>query len=160
MISFLLAMDANQLIGNNNQLPWHLPDDLRYFKQKTMGHTVIMGRKTFESIGKPLSGRENIVISHRQTDIAGVRLIHSVNELLSSKICLGRECFVIGGAQIFDLLAPYADRLYVTQIHAEFEGDTYFRSYQAMDWKRVTQEPGRLNAKNKYPHTFEVYERC
>lgn len=159
MISFLLAMDANQLIGRKNQLPWHLPDDLRYFKKKTMGHPIIMGRKTFESIGKPLPGRQNIVLSRSQPMTKGIDVLHSLDELLQSGLCFGKECFVIGGAQIFDTLAPLADRLYLTRIHAEFDGDTYFRSFHPDEWQLISQEPGLLDTQNIYPHTFEIYER-
>ncbi|MFX3616988.1 MAG: dihydrofolate reductase [Sporolactobacillus sp.] len=160
MISFLLAMDRNQLIGCGNKLPWHLPEDLRYFKQKTLGHSVVMGRKTFESIGKPLPGRRNVILS-TQTDLTlpGVEVLHSVQDLIQSGISFGSECFVIGGAGVFDALMTYADRLYLTRIDAEFEGDVYFRSFIEEQWRLTSQTKGILDAENKYPHTFEVYER-
>ncbi|WP_010631246.1 dihydrofolate reductase [Sporolactobacillus vineae] len=160
MISFLVAMDRNGLIGRNNQLPWHLPDDLRYFKRKTMGHPVIMGRKTFESMGKPLPGRQNIVLSRNPGfHPDGVSVVPSVEAFLSEGQTFGKECFVIGGAHIFKAFISFADRLYITKIDAELDGDTYFTSFNAGDWKLVETTPGRLDRKNIYPHEFQVYER-
>lgn len=160
MISFLLAMDRNGLIGRGNKLPWHLPDDLRYFKETTWGHPVIMGRKTFESIGKALPGRENSVLTQNLDFSApGVTCYHSAEEFLHAGKAYGNECFVIGGAKIFDLFLPYADRLYITHIDAEFEGDTYFKGFREKDWRLVSQRSGKLDRKNIYPHEFHVYER-
>lgn len=161
MISFLLAMDRNALIGRDNSLPWHLPDDFRYFKKLTTGHPVIMGRKTFESVGKPLPGRQNIVLT-RNNDFspAGVDVYHSVEELLGSGITFGKECFVIGGAHIFNTFIAYADRLYLTKIDAEFEGDTYFTVLESCQWRLVSNTPGILDRKNIFPHSFLVYERA
>ncbi|TGB00426.1 dihydrofolate reductase [Sporolactobacillus shoreae] len=160
MISFMLAMDQNALIGRDNSLPWHLPDDLHYFKKKTVGHSVIMGRKTFDSMGKPLSGRHNIVLT-RNPDFApeGVSVCHSVEELLSSGLTYGKECFVIGGAHVFSALITYADRLYITKIDAEFEGDTYFESFEDREWHLVSSTLGLLDKKNIFPHSFLIYER-
>lgn len=160
MISFLVAMDQNGLIGRENQLPWHLPDDLRYFKRMTMGHPVIMGRKTFESMGRPLPGRQNIVLS-RNPDFAsdGVEVFQSVEEFLSGGRTFGRECFVIGGAHIFDAFISFADRLYITKIEAEFEGDTFFRQFDAEQWRLIASTPGKLDQRNIFPHEFLIYER-
>jgi dihydrofolate reductase len=161
MISFLLAMDHNQLIGQNNELPWHLPNDLRYFKQKTLGHPVIMGRKTFNSIGKALPGRENIVLTHNPDfSEEHVTSFSSVNAFLNSGIAYGNECFIIGGAGIFKAFLPFADRLYITHIDAEFEGDTYFTGFNSEGWHLVSSIPGTLDRKNKFPHRFCVYERA
>lgn len=126
MISFIFAMDANRLIGKDNDLPWHLPNDLAYFKKVTSGHSIIMGRKTYESIGRPLPNRKNIVVtSAPASEFPGCTVVSSLKDVLD--ICSGsEECFVIGGAQLYTALFPYADRLYMTKIHHEFEGDRHF----------------------------------
>ncbi|RYL92193.1 dihydrofolate reductase [Sporolactobacillus sp. Y61] len=161
MISFLVAMDINGLIGRKNKLPWHLPADLKYFKKVTMGHPIIMGRKTFESIGRPLPGRKNIVFT-RHTDFSheGVTVFHSSDAFLKSGIPFGRECFIIGGNQIFQTFAPYADRLYLTRLHAAFEGDTYFTAFHEKEWKLVSEKEGKMDQYNVFPYTFQIYERA
>ncbi|SFF98566.1 dihydrofolate reductase [Sporolactobacillus nakayamae] len=160
MISFLLAMDRNQLIGIKNELPWHLPNDLRYFKKKTLGHPVVMGRKTFDSIGKPLPGRENIVLTHNPYFSEDhVTTFSSVDAFLKSGTAYGHEYFIIGGAGIFKAFLPFADRLYITHIDAEFEGDTYFTGFNSDEWRLVSRVPGVLDRKNIFPHEFDVYER-
>lgn len=161
MISCLLAMDQNQLIGRDNALPWHLPDDLRYFKQKTLGHSIIMGRKTFDSIGKPLPGRRNIVLTHNPDFTKShVDRFSSVDEFLKSGQSYGHEYFVIGGARIFEAFLPYTDRLYITHIEAEFDGDTYFSGFNPEEWRLVSCTSGKLDQKNIFPHSFCVYERA
>ena len=123
MISLLWAMDENRAIGRNNQLPWHLPEDLKYFKRVTMGKPIAMGRKTYDSIGRPLPGRENIVITRNQgVTIEGCTVIHDVKDLLKRD---DEELFVIGGAEIFKEILPFADRLYVTEIREEFEAASW-----------------------------------
>ncbi|RYM05688.1 dihydrofolate reductase [Sporolactobacillus sp. THM7-7] len=161
MISFLVAMDRNRLIGRENTLPWHLPADLRYFKKVTIGHPVIMGRKTFQSIGKPLPGRTNVVLTRdRRFAYEDVAVYHSVNDFLTSGMAFGQECFVIGGSQIYASFLPYTDRLYITLIHAEFEGDTYFTGFKEEVWRLVSKTPGTLDKKNRFPHDFLIYERA
>src|SRR4051794_30957587 len=122
MISFLVAMDKNRVIGRDNQLPWRLPEDLKYFKNVTMGHPIIMGRKTHESIGRILPGRENIVVT-RNPDYKseGCTVFNSVSELVNYCKQQDEEVFVIGGAEIFRELFPLADRLHITYIHEHFE---------------------------------------
>lgn len=160
MISFLVAMDRNRLIGRDDDLPWHLPADLRYFKKLSTGHPVIMGRKTFDSIGKPLPGRKNIVLTRNpEFEHEDVDVFHSAEDFLKSGIPFGKECFVIGGARIFETFISYADRLYITRIDAEFEGDTYFTVFKEEKWRPVSEIPGILDQKNVFPHTFFVYER-
>lgn len=158
MISFIWAMDQNRAIGRNNKLPWHLPGDLAYFKRTTMGHPVIMGRKTYESIGKPLPGRENVVLT-RDLDYqaAGCAVLHSPEETVERY--RDREAFVIGGAEIFRQLLPYADRLYITLIEHVFEADTFFAPVDEAEWRIVSRQPGVTNEKNPYPYEFVVYER-
>ncbi|OIR61085.1 dihydrofolate reductase [Bacillus sp. FMQ74] len=159
MISFIFAMDANRLIGKDNDLPWHLPNDLAYFKKVTSGHSIIMGRKTFESIGRPLPNRENIVVtSAPASEFPGCTVVSSLQDVLD--ICSGsEECFVIGGAQLYTDLFPYADRLYMTKIHHEFEGDRHFPEFDEGDWDLVSSEQGIKDEKNPYDYEFLVYEK-
>ncbi|MBO8177396.1 dihydrofolate reductase [Aeribacillus pallidus] len=160
MISFIWAMDENRLIGKNNQLPWHLPEDLKYFKRVTMGHPIVMGRSTFESIGKPLPGRENIILTRDDRYKAeGCTILHSLEQLLDYIDEKNDEVFITGGAQIFQLLLPFADRLYVTRIHYSFEGDTYFPDIDWSDFRLVKREKGPKNEENPYDYEFEIYER-
>ncbi|MDQ0217974.1 dihydrofolate reductase [Peribacillus cavernae] len=160
MISLMLAMDENRLIGKHNQLPWHLPSDLRYFKNVTMGHPIVMGRKTFESIGSVLPGRENIVVT-RRTDYKaeGATIVHSIDEVKQLSDSLDEEIFVIGGAEIFKEVLPVTDRLYITEIHHRFEGDTYFPEIDEHEWVKRSVTPGVVDENNLYPHDFVVSER-
>src|SRR3989338_76457 len=124
MISIIAAIARNGVIGNKGQLPWHLSEDLKHFKATTMGHPILMGRKTFESIGKALPGRENIVLTtDRNFKVAGVTILHNWKEVLARR---DEELFVIGGSKIYTLALPHANKLYLTQIDQDFEGDTYF----------------------------------
>jgi dihydrofolate reductase len=160
MISLIWAMDENRVIGKNNQLPWHLPADLKFFKKSTMGHPIVMGRKTYQSIGRPLPGRENIIITRNQEfSCEGCTVLHSVNELIQYAQQLEQEIFIIGGAEIFKEVFPVADRLYITKIYAEFEGDTYFPKIDMEQWKPVFREPGVTDEKNPYRYEFFIYER-
>ncbi len=121
MISFIVAMDKNRVIGKDNELPWHLPADLKFFKKLPMGHPIVMGRKTHESIGKPLPGRENIIVTRNQEYKAeGCIIIHSVDELIKFAAGENEEIFVIGGAELFKTVFPFADRLYITEIDHQF----------------------------------------
>jgi dihydrofolate reductase len=160
MISFIVAMDKNRLIGKGNQLPWHLPEDLKFFKRVTMGHPIIMGRKTHESIGKPLPGRENIIITRdRGYSKEGCTIIHSPSEISQFDEKGEEELFVIGGAEIFKEVFPIADRLYVTLIDHEFAGDTYFPEFNENDWQLVSTEKGIKDEKNSFDYSFVVYDR-
>ena len=140
-LSMIVATAQNRVIGRDNALPWYLPNDLKYFKQTTLGKPVIMGRKTYESIGKPLPGRTNIVIT-RQTDYLpeGVKVVHSVAEArdLAESVCLidgQEEAMIMGGAEIYTLALPDADRLYLTEVHADVDGDAYFPEYDKTEWQ-------------------------
>ncbi|WP_163100916.1 dihydrofolate reductase [Peribacillus alkalitolerans] len=161
MISFILAMDENRVIGKDNQLPWHLPADLKYFKKVTMGHPVVMGRKTYESIGRLLPGRENIILTRdHDYSVEGGIVFHSVEEFMDyAKKDPNEEYFVIGGAEIFNLLMDKVDILYITEIHATFEGDTFFPEIKEDIWTLVSSEKGVTDEKNLYPHTFLVYKK-
>ncbi|MBM7716408.1 dihydrofolate reductase [Bacillus thermophilus] len=160
MISFLWAEDENGLIGKNNELPWRLPADLKYFKETTMGHPIVMGRKTFESIGKPLPGRKSIILTRDKTFQAEDCLVfHSKDELLEWIEQYDSEVFITGGSEIFRLFLDEVDRLYVTKIHCQFEGDTYFPDVNWDEWRLVSTKPGPKNEKNPYDYEFLIYER-
>lgn len=159
MISLIFAMGRNREFGLNNRLPWHLPADLQYFKKTTMGHPVLMGRKTFESIGKPLPGRTNLVLTRDKAFRAdGVQVIHSLEDVIG---VWGedKELFVIGGIEVFKAALPYADRMYMTWIDGDFEADTFFPAVREEDWRLLSSEPGVVDEKNHYPHEFRIYER-
>ena len=160
MISLMWAMDNNHVIGNNNQLPWHLPEDLKFFKRTTMGHPIAMGRKTWDSIGRPLPGRENIVITRNPEFLCeGCTVLNSVEALLEFSQQNADEIFVIGGAEIFKLILPYADKLYLTRIYDEFKGDTFFPELNMEEWSLLSREQGIKDEKNPYDYEFMIYER-
>ncbi|TCP27062.1 dihydrofolate reductase [Scopulibacillus darangshiensis] len=159
MISYLLAMDENRIIGKNNDLPWRLPNDLKFFKRLTMGHTIVMGRKTLESFKKPLPGRRNVVLTKNKDYYpAGCDIFHSVDAILDMD-SPNREIFVIGGSQIFNAFFPYVDRLYITLIEHSFAGDTYFEGFDESEWELVSDRKGIVDEKNRYPHRFLIYDR-
>jgi dihydrofolate reductase len=159
MLSGLVAMDKNRLIGRDNDLPWRLPADLAYFKKVTMGHPIIMGRKTFEAIGRPLPGRRNIIVTrNKQYEQPGCEVLYSIEDIY--KVGSGtEEVFVIGGAEIFKEVLPMMDRLYITYIDEEFEGDTYFPNINESEWRMISEEPGITDEKNPYHYRFVVYEK-
>lgn len=160
MISFIVAMDKNHIIGKDNQLPWHLPADLAFFKRVTMSHPIIMGRKTHESIGRALPGRENIILTRDPSYTAdGCFIIHSVDEIKAIEQTKNEELFVIGGAEIFKETFKIADRLYITLIDEEFEGDTYFPDFDHKDWTVVSKEKGLKDEKNPYNYYFVIYDK-
>ncbi|WP_144461083.1 dihydrofolate reductase [Siminovitchia fortis] len=160
MISFLWAQDENGLIGNNNELPWRLPADLKYFKKTTMGHPIVMGRKTYESIGRPLPERTNIILTRDEEYRAeGCLVFHSKEKLLEWIEENGSEVFITGGSEIFKLFLDVADRLYVTKIRAAFEGDTYFPKMDWEKWRLISAVKGPKDDKNPYDYEFQIYER-
>jgi dihydrofolate reductase len=161
VLSLLLAADETNVIGKNNQLPWHLPNDLKYFKNQTWGMPILMGRKTFDSIGKPLQGRKSIVITRdKNWNHEGVIVVHSVDEAIDQAKLLGvREIFVIGGAEIFRTSIEKASRVYLTRIHHQFEGDAHFPALSEKDWKMVKNRFCKSDDKNPYDHSFQVWER-
>jgi dihydrofolate reductase len=127
----IAAMSLNRVIAANHRIPWHLPEDFKWFKAKTMGHVLVMGRKTFESIGKPLPGRTTIVLTHSSTAIPGVRTVSSLTELNELNHELGeREIFICGGAQIYQLALPSCSDLYLTLVKRIIEGDTFFPAFE------------------------------
>ncbi|MFB5281781.1 dihydrofolate reductase [Peribacillus sp. Hz7] len=160
MISLIVAMDQNRVIGKNNQLPWYLPADLQYFKKVTMGKPIIMGRKTFESIGRVLPGRENIIVTRNQSYTnSDCTILHTIDEIKQYADQSEQEVFVIGGAEIFKEILPVTDRIYITEIEASFEGDTYFPSLDENEWITRSSTPGIVDEKNVYAHRFVVLER-
>lgn len=160
MISFIWAMDENRVIGKGNQLPWHLPEDLKFFKKVTMGHPVAMGRKTHESIGRLLPGRENIVISrNRDFQCEGCTVLYSIEDFITYCQEKEDEVFVIGGAEIFRELIHEVDRLYLTMIYEKFDGDTFFPELSLEDFKLVSQEKGIRDEKNPYDYEFLIYHK-
>ncbi len=153
-----MAMDKNNLIGNNNSLPWKLPVDLTYFKKITMGRTVIMGRKTYESIGKPLPGRKNVILTRDKSYKAnGCIVLNSITDTLAFGI--DEEVFVIGGAEIYSQFLPYAQGLYITKINDSFEGDTYFNEIDFDEWELNYKKAGVRDDKNPYEYYFLKYSR-
>jgi len=160
IISIIAAMDKNRLIGNNNQLPWHLPADLVHFKSVTMGKPVLMGRKTFESIGRPLPGRQNIVITRTQgLEIEGVTVVMNLEEAMSG-VSANDEIMVIGGSSIYQLLLPQANRMYLTYVDGEFEGDAWFPEFDEKQWVVTDSVMSDSDEKNRYSCRFVTYDRA
>jgi dihydrofolate reductase len=160
-VSLIVAAAENGVIGRNNKLPWRLSADLRRFKELTMGHAIIMGRKTFESIGRPLRGRRMIVIT-RQPNYQphGAEAVRSLQDALAAAAESGDdEAFVIGGAEIFRSAVGRAGHLHLTRVHAAVDGDAFFAMPESTNWRLTSSESHPADAKNEYPYTFEVYER-
>ena len=159
LVSIIAAMDRNRLIGNKNQLPWHLPADLAHFKRLTMGKPILMGRKTFESIGRPLPGRTNIILSRSRDFAAEGILIASTLKQALDYAAGAEELVVIGGSSLYRLVMPSADRMYLTLIDAAFEGDTWFPEYDLRQWRLVSAEQHSADPKNASDFCFRTYER-
>lgn len=155
MISLLVAYAKGRVIGKDGQMPWHLPNDLKYVKRTTTGHTVVMGRKTFESIGRPLPDRRNVILT-RNTDyrVAGAEVVHRKADVLA----LG-DVFILGGADVYAQFLPEADRLYITKLDLDVDGDTFFPAWNRDDFRRISKTEGTLDENNTIPHTFYVFER-
>lgn len=155
MINIIAAISKNNVLGKDNKLLWHLPNDLKYFKKITTGKTVVMGRKTFESIGKPLPNRKNIVVSNRNLNIENVEIVNNIKDIIS----LNDDIFIIGGGEIYKSTINLADKLYITLIDFEFSGDVYFPDIDLTKWKITNKEYHQKDEKNKYDYTFIIYER-
>jgi len=155
-------MDRNRLIGQGSGLPWRLPDEIRRFKEITMGHPVLMGRKTYETIPqkfRPLPGRTNIILTRQQEyDAPGCIVVHSLQEALSA-VSPEEELMVIGGSQLFDALLPIVDRLYLTEIDDEYEGDVYFPALDMNQWREVAREEHPRDDRHESPFVFLVLDR-
>ena len=159
MISIIVAASTNNVIGVQGELPWRLPDDLRRFKQLTMGKPIIMGRRTYESIGRPLPGRQNIVIT-RQPGFAaeGCDVVASPAAALAAAGDAA-EIMIIGGSQIYELFLPKAARLYLTRVHADIEGDAFFPAVDERDWMLSACEVHEATGANEYAFEFRTYDR-
>jgi dihydrofolate reductase len=159
-LSLIWAMDENRLIGNNNALPWHLPADLAFFKRTTMGKPIIMGRKTFESIGRPLPGRQNIVVTRDSSFSAdGCDIANSIDQAMSLVSQDAAEAMLIGGASLYLQTLEQADALYLTQIHHTFTGDTWFPEIDMKQWIEDFREDFETDEKNIHTHSFMKYVR-
>jgi dihydrofolate reductase len=158
-LSAIVAMAANRVIGTHNQLPWRLPADLARFKRLTMGHTLIMGRKTYESIGRPLPGRTFVVVTRQQGYAPqGVKVAHSVDQAL--ELAQGDdEVFIAGGAELYAQTMDRLDRLYLTRIERDFPGDTYFPEVDLSGWRLLEQEHHPASGPEALPYAFLTYER-
>ena len=158
-ISIIAAIAENNAIGKNNQLLWHLPTDLKYFKNKTSGHTVIMGRKTFDSVGKPLPNRRNIVITRQALTIPGSEVVKSLEDALA--LCKDEnEVFIVGGAEIYRQAMDVTDILYLTIVHKTFDADAYFPEIEPEKWREITREPHQTDDKNNLAFTFLTLRRA
>ena len=158
-ISIIVAMDENNLIGANNRLPWHLPNDLKHFKRNTVGKPILMGRRTFESIGRPLPERVNLVLSRDAGFVAaGCHTVRSLDEALAHAGDAA-ELMVIGGSQLYALALPRTQRIYLTRVHGRFTGDTWFPELNEGEWDIVEQSPQVADERNPYAHSFLVLER-
>lgn len=161
-ISFVVAMAENRVIGANGRIPWHLPADLKWFRDVTLGKPVIMGRKTYESIPlkfRPLPGRQNIVVT-RQHDYRapGAQVVHSVHEALAAA-GEAAEIMIGGGAQLYRLLLPQADRLYLTLVAGQFAGDTFFPAYDPTAWREQFRQEHPADARHRYAFAWVILER-
>ncbi len=157
-LSIIVAVDNKWGIGKDNKLLAHLPNDLRWFKQNTLGHTVIMGRKTYQSIGKALPGRKNIVLSRSLNNLPDAIVCHSLDEVLKT-ISEKDENFIIGGAQIYRLFLPLTEKLYITHINADLNADVFFPEIDLNQWEKVKKIFNPADEKNPYDHTFAIYKR-
>ncbi len=159
LISLIVAMAQNGVIGRSNALPWRLPEDLKHFKAYTLGKPILMGRKTFESIGRPLPGRDNLVLTRDpRWHAEGVTAVHSVEEALE-RTRDSEELVAIGGAEIYRLLLPLAHRIYLTHVHADVPGDTFFPAFDPAQWDDVEYRTHPADERHAYPVTFVTLER-
>lgn len=158
MISLVVAHDTHRLIGRENELPWHIPEDLAYFKRVTMGKPIIMGRKTFESIGRPLPGRTNYVVTRNANYSApGTIVFQQIEEAVKAAEREADEVMIIGGAEIFTIALPFADRLYITRIEHTYEGDTYFPAYEE-GWS-LTSQSSVQKTRDGITYVYQIFER-
>jgi len=159
MISIIVAAAQNNAIGYKNQLLWHMPADLKFFKQTTIGHTVIMGRKTFESVGKPLPNRRNIIITTQKNyEVQGAEVVHSLEQALA--LCSSKEeHFIVGGAEIYREALEKTDRIYFTLIYSEFEADAFFPPILQEFWQLTSESFHEADERNQFDYNFMIYEK-
>lgn len=164
MLSIIVATSENNVIGKANEIPWYLPRDLKHFKEVTTGNTVVMGRKTFDSImarlGKPLPNRKNVILTRQKDFFAPPECFIAMSwEEVMEKTAEDPEVFVCGGEAVYTHALPFADRLYLTRVHGEFEGESRFPQIDVAQWKLVSKEEWSKDEKNPYDATYEVYDR-
>lgn len=156
MVSLIVCHSAQNVIGYKNSMPWHLPNDLKHVRKLTEGNTIVMGRKTFESIGRPLPNRRNVVLTQNESfSHDGVDVIHSTDEIEA----LDGKVFIFGGSGVYSQTMHLVDEMHVTRIYETFGGDTFFPDYDSSDWELVSSEEGIIDEKNRYPHEFLHYRR-
>jgi len=159
-LSLIWAMDRNRLIGRDNALPWKLPADMAWFRKNTMGKPILMGRKTYDSIGRPLPGRTNLILTRQQgLQVEGCTVVNTVEEALAA-VSDADEVMVMGGAEIYAQLFDQADRLYITEIDGEFEGDAWFPAFDRSAWQEIARESHAPDEKNAYTYAFMILERA
>jgi len=154
-LTLIAAVDKNYGIGYQGQLLWHLPADMAFFRKKTLGHMVLMGRKTFDSIGRPLKDRENIVITHQHIEIPGVKIVHHLEELANQQ----EEVMVLGGGEIYQLCLPYAKRIILTEVDAQLTADAFFPKFDKNQFQCVSEDYYPADEKNIYNMSFKEYIR-
>jgi dihydrofolate reductase len=158
IVSIIVAISENHVIGKDNKLLWHLPADLKHFKDTTTGHTVIMGRKTYDSVGKPLPKRRNIIITRQPITIEGCEVVNSIETALD--LCKSEdEVFIVGGAEIYKQSLKLTDRIYLTIVHKDFDGDSFFPEIDKTEWKEISREDFEPDEKNNLPYSFIKLER-
>lgn len=159
LTSLIVAMSSNNVIGRNNDLPWRLPNDLKWFKENTLGKPIIMGRKNYESIGRVLPGRHSIIVTRDMNyDVENATVVHSMEDALHAAQKT-HEIMVIGGGEIYRQAFPLANKLYLTRVHAEIEGDVFFPDWDMAEWKCVFEEKHSADDKHDFAFSFEIYER-
>jgi dihydrofolate reductase len=159
LISLIVAMDRNRVIGNQGRLPWHISADLKNFRAITMGKPIIMGRKTHESIGRVLPGRENVIITRdKNYQATGCTVLHSL-ECVYAKFHDSDEIMIMGGAGLYEQTLAKAGRIYLTEVHAAVEGDTCFPDFDRETWEEVSRQDFRADEKNEYDYSFVILER-
>jgi dihydrofolate reductase len=157
-VTIVVAIGENNAIGKNNQLLWYLPADLKHFKNITTGHTVIMGRKTYDSVGKPLPNRRNIIITRKDITIEGCEVVKSIEDALA--LCADeKEVFIVGGAEIYKQSIHLSDRIYLTIVHQEFDADSFFPEINYDEWQETEREDHQPDEKNKLPYSFITLDR-
>ena len=157
-INIVVAIASNNAIGKNNELLWHLPNDLKHFKQLTTGHTVIMGRKTFDSIGRPLPKRRNIVVTRHQMSIVGCDVVHSIEQALA--LCKDEaEVDIVGGAEIYKQAMPFVNNIHLTIVHQAFEADAYFPEINMEEWQETNREDHEPDERHAYAYSFITLKR-
>ncbi|MEP5765738.1 MAG: type 3 dihydrofolate reductase [Halieaceae bacterium] len=164
-LALIVAVAENGVVGRDNSMPWHLPEDLKYFKRTTLGKPVLMGRKTWESIGRPLPGRSNIVITRQaQYQAEGAQVVADLQSALALAESVAaadgsEELMVIGGAEIYRAALPLAQRLYITEVHAEVTGDVFFPDWDRRQWRELARERHSAASEGDFDYSFVVYER-